>query len=61
MGQHGEYRYPDGSTYNGDWNTQGLRHGYGHLTLTDGSNYYGNFENGLYHGLGATVFKDGSR
>ncbi|XP_070212255.1 MORN repeat-containing protein 4-like [Littorina saxatilis] len=61
MGRQGEYRYPDGTVYNGQWNEHGHRHGYGHLAYPDGSNYWGHFDNGLYGGLGVMAFQDGSR
>ncbi|KAL8580837.1 hypothetical protein ACOMHN_017341 [Nucella lapillus] len=56
-----EYRYPDGTTYSGQWNDQGHRHGYGHLVFPDGSKYWGVFDNGMYSGLGVMTFQDGSR
>lgn len=61
MGRQGEYKYQDGSLYNGQWNEHGHRHGYGHLAFPDGNNYWGFFDNGLYGGLGVMVFQDGSR
>ncbi|XP_005092698.1 MORN repeat-containing protein 4 isoform X1 [Aplysia californica] len=57
----GEYRYPDGSVYNGQWDDQGQRHGQGLLTLADGGNFRGNFDQGFYSGLGVINFADGSR
>ncbi|ESO96824.1 hypothetical protein LOTGIDRAFT_159568 [Lottia gigantea] len=56
----GVYNYPDGSIYTGEWNPQNKRHGYGHMKFTDGSQYWGNFENGLCSGCGIMKFKDGS-
>lgn len=61
MGRQGEYKYPDGSTYNGQWNENGQRHGYGQLAFPDGSKYWGFFDNGLCSGLGVMTFQDGSR
>ncbi|KAM7419808.1 hypothetical protein PAMA_016755 [Pampus argenteus] len=39
----------------------GLRHGRGQLTFSDGTCYTGQFENGLFNGCGVLVFTDGSR
>lgn len=61
MGRQGEYRYPDGSVYNGQWNEHGHRHGYGHLVFPDGNSYWGLFDNGLFGGLGVMAFQDGAR
>ena len=55
------FKYPDGSEYNGEWNQDGQRHGYGTLILNDGTKYIGEFENGLCHGLGNMIFPDGSK
>jgi hypothetical protein len=57
----GSYRYPDGSEYKGEWNNEGQRHGFGVLSLSDGTKYTGEFENGLCHGLGVMTFADGSK
>uniref|UniRef100_A0A0F8AML2 MORN repeat-containing protein 4 n=1 Tax=Larimichthys crocea TaxID=215358 RepID=A0A0F8AML2_LARCR len=40
---------------------EGLRHGLGQLTFSDGTCYTGQFENGLFNGCGILVFPDGSR
>lgn len=61
MGRQGEYKYPDGSIYNGHWNEQGQRQGYGHISFPDGNNYWGRFENGLYGEVGVMALKNGSR
>lgn len=61
MSRQGEFRYPDGSVYNGQWNEHGHRHGYGNLVFPDGNKYWGFFDNGLYGGLGVMAFQDGSR
>ena len=55
------YKYPDGSEYKGEWNSEGQRHGFGILLLNDGTKYMGEFENGLCHGLGVMTFADGSK
>lgn len=56
----GVYRYPDGSEYNGEWNDAGQRSGYGHMKFTDGSQYYGTFDNGVCDGSGIMMFADKS-
>ena len=56
-----QYKYPDGSEYNGEWNDQGQRHGMGTMTFLDGAKYMGKFDSGLCHGLGVMLLKDGSR
>ncbi|KAK6185757.1 hypothetical protein SNE40_007919 [Patella caerulea] len=61
MVDKGQHTYPDGSIYNGHWNSQNQRHGYGHLKFSDGSQYWGNFEDGLCSGSGIMLFKDESR
>jgi hypothetical protein len=55
------YKYPDGSEYKGEWNSEGQRNGFGILILNDGTKYIGEFENGLCHGLGVMTFADGSK
>ncbi len=52
------YKYSDGSEYNGQWNGEGQRHGFGILLLNDGTKYIGEFESGLCHGLGVMVNKN---
>lgn len=58
---HASYKYPDGSEYNGEWNDNGQRHGFGTMTFPDGTRYTGNFENGLCQGYGVMLLADGSR
>ena len=41
MQKSATYNYPDGSSYTGDWNSDGQRHGFGVLTLIDGTKYSG--------------------
>jgi hypothetical protein len=41
MQKSATYNYPDGSVYTGDWNSDGQRHGFGVLTLIDGTKYSG--------------------
>ena len=44
-----------------DWNEDGQRHGYGELQFADHAKYRGQFENGLFQGLGSITYPDGSR
>lgn len=55
------YRYPDGSEYNGEWNEEGQRDGFGVMKFPDGSQYYGSFKKGMCDGDGIMVFADHSR
>ncbi|XP_046576894.1 LOW QUALITY PROTEIN: MORN repeat-containing protein 4-like [Haliotis rubra] len=55
------YKYPDGSSYSGNWSENGQRHGYGHMKFADGSEFWGMFDNGLCTGNGVMRFPDGSR
>ena len=55
-----KFTYPVGDTYDGEWNNDGKKHGIGKLTLVDGTNYVGQFENGFCHGHGIAKFPDGS-
>ena len=55
------YKYPDGSEYNGEWSEQGQRQGWGQMSFPDGARYSGRFDNGLCTGCGVMVFRDGSR
>ena len=55
------YRYPDGSEYNGEWNDDGQRNGFGVMKFPDGSQYYGSFNQGLCDGHGIMIFSDHSR
>ncbi|XP_071090337.1 MORN repeat-containing protein 4-like isoform X1 [Haliotis cracherodii] len=55
------YKYPDGSSYLGNWNENGQRHGYGYMKFADGSQFWGMFDNGLCSGPGVMRFTDGSR
>ncbi|CAB1344391.1 unnamed protein product [Coregonus sp. 'balchen'] len=45
---------------NPGFSSEGLRHGLGQLTFSDGTCYTGQFENGLFNGCGMLVFPDGS-
>jgi len=45
----------------GFWNDERKKHGEGHLLLSDGTRYDGNFENDLFDGLGVLSFADGAR
>jgi hypothetical protein len=70
-------RYPDGSEYigkknkfssekncfffKGESNKDGQRHGFGRLIFSDHAKYSGQFENGLFSGLGCITYPDGSK
>lgn len=54
------FTYPIGDTYDGEWGSEGRKHGVGHLTLVDGTKYMGQFQNGFCHGHGVARFPDGS-
>jgi len=45
----------------GEWNDDGQRHGFGQLIFADQAKYCGQFENGLFAGLGCITFPDGSK
>ena len=49
-----------GSTYVGDRNAQGLRHGRGRCTYLDGSYYEGEWENDHKQGRGVLVERSGT-
>lgn len=54
----GPYRYPDGSTYYGQYKN-GMRHGYGEQIWKDGSLYQGYFENDKCNGKGRLIHAEG--
>ena len=54
------YTYPEGDTYEGEWSTEGKKHGAGYLKFSDGCSYEGRFQNGLFHGNGVLTFTDGT-
>lgn len=54
----GPYRYPDGSTYLGQYKN-GTRHGYGEQIWKDGSLYQGYFEDDKCSGKGRLVHVEG--
>ncbi|CAG0890421.1 unnamed protein product [Cyprideis torosa] len=58
---YGYHEYPDGSIYLGEWSSTGLKHGTGHLLLSNGVHYDGEFKEGLFSGLGSLRFPDGNK
>ena len=48
---HADFASPSGSSYTGEW-LDGLMHGTGRLTLSNGSVYEGQLQGSLYHGHG---------
>lgn len=55
------FRFPDGSSYKGSVDGEGLLSGFGTLEWQDGAKYEGEFHNGMMHGKGALVYRDGSK
>ena len=58
-GRH-KFKYDDGDEYDGEWNEDGQRHGFGRLTFSDKTSYVGYFKEGLCHGHGVLKLSDGS-
>ncbi|KAK3697019.1 hypothetical protein QZH41_002921 [Actinostola sp. cb2023] len=54
------HTYPIGDIYEGEWNKEGRKHGYGMLVLTDGTKFVGHFINGFCDGPGLLKFPDGT-
>ena len=55
-----KFTYPQGDIYDGEWNNDGRKHGYGILILKDDTQYTGQFMNGFCHGHGILKFSDGN-
>ena len=55
-----QVKYDEGDVYDGEWNDEGKRHGWGSLTFADGAKYVGSFSSGLFSG-GVLTLADGSR
>ncbi len=53
---NGTYTYPDGDLYNGNFNLNGERHGFGTYKWRDGEKYIGNWKNGIKDGDGTSYF-----
>ena len=53
------FTYPMGDVYDGEWNSDGRKHGFGKLNLSDGTTYSGKFENGFCSGHGVMQFENG--
>ena len=51
---------PDDGMYEGEVNEEGLRHGKGNVTYSNGTVYVGQWENGLMHGKGMVRHIDNS-
>ena len=54
-----QFTYPSGDIYDGEWNTDCRKHGFGKINLTDGTVYSGKFENGFCCGHGVLSFPNG--
>ena len=52
-------KFENGCTYEGEWNSQNKRHGFGVYTWTDGSKYSGYWENNTAHGFGRLEHANG--
>ena len=59
--KRGTYTYPDGSTYIGEFNKDGVKHGTGTFTSPDGSKYEGEWKDGMKHGKGTQTYFDGEK
>ncbi|XP_029645005.1 MORN repeat-containing protein 4 [Octopus sinensis] len=55
-----EFKYPDGTVYNGMFDDRGLRMGIGSIIFGDKTTYKGSFESGLFTGKGSINFPDGA-
>merc|ERR1719183_1254699 len=53
-------KYDDGDQYGGQWSGEGKRHGLGVLNFADGTEYAGEFADGMNHGFGVLTFTDKS-
>eukprot|EP01147_Barroeca_monosierra_P010132 gene10132-2298_t len=53
--------YNEGDKYQGEWNAEGQRDGFGILTFADGARFVGYFQNGLCNGKGILTFPDNSK
>jgi len=58
--QRRQQNYSDGSTYDGEWNSMGERHGRGSVTYGNNTCYTGQFEHGLQNGCGVMIIPDTS-
>lgn len=56
---YGEYRYPDGSTYYGEFKDGKIADGVGTLIFPDGGKYLGNFSRAMRQGKGRLIAASG--
>lgn len=61
MAGHHRIRYDEGDVYEGEWSSDGKRHGLGVLTFSNQVKYAGEFVNGFFQGYGLLTFPDGSK
>lgn len=54
------YTYPDGTTYDGQWDGNN-RHGFGVCVRPDGTRYEGEWKSNKRHGLGVWIRPDGTK
>lgn len=57
----GIYIYSNGETYNGEFNRNGERHGYGIYTFNNGDKHVGNNFKNQWHGKGAFYYENGDK
>jgi len=55
-----QQKYSDGSSYDGEWNGDGEKHGRGSLTYSNNTQYTGQFQHGLHSGKGVMIIPDTS-
>ena len=60
-GRHKISYEEEGALYDGEWSTDGKRHGHGVLSLPGGASYVGQFVNGFFQGEGVLRHADGTR
>ena len=60
MHGHGKLCWPDGRSYEGNYNND-KKHGIGLHIWADGKKYYGNWEKGKSHGLGIYLSNEGEK
>ena len=53
--------FSDGTTYEGQFNQNGIPHGRGKYRFSDGGSFDGELKKGITHGYGISILSDGSR
>lgn len=57
----GNYLFSNGELYNGEFNRNGERHGYGVYTFNNGEKHVGNNYKNQWHGKGVFYYEDGAK